>query len=82
MEKFDHTRPYGTIYGRDIDKAILAYEQDGVHYSPDGQVVEKWSSPEKIEGERKLALKRKAREALLAEKREMKEIRRKLIEEL
>lgn len=82
MEKLDRDRPYGTIYGRDVDKDIMAYEQDGIHFGPDGQMVEKWSSPEKIEGERKLALKRKAKEAALAEKREQREIRRKLIEEL
>lgn len=78
MEKLDRERPFGRIYGQ----PGLEYEQDGIHFGPNGEVIEKWSTPEKIDGERKLALKRKAREAALAEKREQREIRRKLIEEL
>ncbi len=44
-------------------------------------VVEKWSSPEKIEDEAKLAAKRKAREVILAKAREAKEAKRRVIEE-
>ena len=78
MEKLDLERPYGTVYG----DAKYAHEQDGIFFAADGSVVEKWSTPEKIEGERRLAIKRKAKEAALALKREQREIRRKLIEEL
>ena len=78
VEKLDRTKPYGLIYGQ----PGLAYEQDGIHYDPEGKVVEKWSSPERIAQERVQAQKRKAREEALAAAREQKEIRRKLIEEL
>ena len=78
MEKtFDRTRDYGTVYG----EAKYAYEQDGVLYSPDLKPVESWSSPEKIEQERRQAQTRKAREAALEAKRQEREKRRLITED-
>lgn len=80
MDKtFDRTRDYGTIYG-DTEKH-RAYEQDGSFYTADYRLVEDWSSPEKIEQERKQAQTRKAREAALAARREERDRRRKLEED-
>ena len=84
MEKteLDRSRPFGTIYGlAKVEDSPLVYEQDGVHFGPDGNPLEKWSTPEKIAAEGRLALKRKAKEAALAAKREERERIRKLLEE-
>jgi len=77
VEKLDRTRPYGTIYGN----PGWGFEQDGVHYSPDGKMIEKWSTPEAIQAEAALAAKRKALEARLALAREAKERKRREKEE-
>jgi hypothetical protein len=56
--KLDKTRDYGLIYG----DPRFSYEQDGIHYGPDEQAVEQWSTLDKIAQERALALRRKKRE--------------------
>lgn len=78
MDKLDLTKPHGTVYG----EPRFAYEQDGIYYGPDGSVIEKWSTPEKIAGERALALKRKQREETIALRREERDKRRRALEEL
>lgn len=79
MEKsFDRTREFGTVYG----DSKYAYEQDGVLYSADFSPVELWSTAEKIALERKQAQTRKAREAALAARREEREKKRRIQEEL
>ena len=78
MEKLDYEQPYGIIYGH----PGLGFEQNGVHFGPNGELIERWSTLEKISGERVQALKRKAKEQALAVKREEREKRRKLLEEL
>lgn len=79
MEKveLDLTRPFGVIYG----DPKYAYEQDGLHFKPDG-TADRWCTPEQIAKEAALALKRKQKELKVAQIREAAQARKKLLEDL
>ena len=75
--EMDKTRPYGLVYGH----SGFAFEQDGVHFSADGNVAEKWSSPEQIAKERAQAQSRAKREADSAAQRAREQRLRRALEE-
>jgi hypothetical protein len=75
--RLDRSRDYGLVYG----EPKYHYEQDGVYFGPDGEPVEQWSSLDKIQQERALAEKRKAKEDALARRRYEAQARKKSLEE-
>ena len=79
MEKqeLDRERPFGVIYG----DPKFVYEQDGLHFKPDGS-AERWCTSDQIAKEAISAQKRRQKEAKAAEIRAASQARRKLLEDL
>jgi len=76
-KRLDTERPYGTVYG----DACISHEQDGVHYQPNGEPLEEWTTAEKLANEAVIREKQRIKEAQLARQRAIAEQRKRLLED-
>jgi hypothetical protein len=76
-KKLETDRSYGIVYGSDK----VNFEQDGIHYSANGEVVEQWTTADKLANEAHIREKQRIKEAQLARQRAIAEQRKRLLED-